>query len=271
MTQAPFPGPENTPPSNETFEQRKRKDKPGGVGKYLLIGCLGIIIISVIVIIIGAFVVYKKGRAWGADMVNSASKEVINSSQLPDDQKKRMIARIETVSQDFKDGKLTIEQVGQIAKRIGDSPMISMGMVYFFEQNYVTPSGLSAEEKTDGRRTLERLARGVFEKSITQSEMNSLTAPLMEKGANGKDTLKKKITDTELRDFLAKAKAQVELAKVPDEPFEVDMAAELDKVIREVQSGMALPDEEDAGDVSNDMPNVPQVLETPVTPAAPVQ
>ena len=257
MSQAPFPSPENTEPSNETYEQREHKRKSGGVGKYLLIGCLGIIVVSIIVIAIGAFVVYKNARAWGADLVNNASKEVINSSQLPDDQKKRMIARIETVAQDFKDGKLTIEQVGQIAERISASPMVSMGMVYFFEQGYLSPSGLTAEEKTDGRRTLERLARGVFEKSISQSEMNALTAPLMEKGANSKDTLKDKISDAELRDFLAKTKVQVELAKIPDEPFEVDMAAELDKVISEVQSGKSLPDPADAGDVSNDMPQLP--------------
>lgn len=263
MTQAPFPGSEKTPPnkrpiSDEPFEKRQ---KTGGVFKYLLIGCLGIIIVSVLAMVIGGYWLYKNARSLGADIVNNASREVINSSQLPADQKQRMISRIEKVSQDFKDGKITMEQLAEIAERIGNSPMISMGMVYFFEQNYVEPSGLTAEEKADARRTLERLARGVYEKSITESEMNALTAPLMEPGANGKDKLKDKITDAELRDFLTRTKTQVELANVPDEAFEVDMAAELDKVINEVQSGVALPDEdnslEQAEKIKHNMPKLP--------------
>lgn len=264
MTQAPFPGHENTPPSDETFEQRQSRTKQGGVWKYLLIGCLGIIVVGIIIAAIGSFVVYKNWRGWSANFVTDTSKKLINSSQLPGDQKTRMISSIEKVGKDFKDGKLTLEQVGKIAERIASSPMMSMGMVYFFEQQYVSPSGLSAEEKTDARRTMERLARGVFEKSITQHEMSTLTAPLMEKGADGKNKLKKTITDTELRDFLANANKQVETAKIPDEPFKVDMANELDKVIAEVQSGKSLPatgNEVDQSDVENQTPTLPATSE----------
>lgn len=271
MTQAPFPGPENAPShqkriSEEPFESRK---KQGSVWKYLGIGCLAIIVISLIVAIIGGIVIYKNARTWGADLVNNASKEVINKSQLPADQKQRMIARIESLSQDFKDGKLTVEQLALIAERIAQSPMLNMGMVYFFEQQIVAPSGLTSDEKVDARRTLERVARGVFEKSITQVEMDALTSPLMETGVNGKKQLKKKVTDAELREFLVKAKAQVEVAQIPDEPFRVNMAEELDKVIEEVRSGKSLPEKPSREAIENELPaNAPAV---PVAPALPDQ
>lgn len=263
MTQSPLPDPQNLPPnphriSDETFESRK---KPGSVWKYVAIGCLGIIVVSIILAVIAGAVAYKNWRSWSADFATSTSRKVINSSELPEDQKTRMITRIEAVAKDFKDGKLTVEQMGMIADRVSKSPMLNMGMVYFFEQQYLRPSGLTQEEKTQGRRTLERLARGVYEKSITKHEMETLTAPLMEARGGGRKRLRKHISDTELRDFLTKTATQVEVARIPDEPFAVDMADELDKVIDEVVTGKALPAAATRKKVENKVPDRLKELE----------
>lgn len=265
MTQSPLPDPQNLPPnphriSDETFESRK---KPGSVWKYVGIGCLGIIVVSVILAVIAGAVAYKNWRSWSADFATSTSRKVISSSDLPADQKTRMIARIESVAKDFKDGKLTVEQMGRIAERVSKSPMLNMGMVYFFEQGYLRPSGLTEEEKTQGRRTLERLARGVYEKSITKDEMETLTEPLMEARGGGGKRLRKHISDAELRDFLTKTAAQVAVSSIPDEPFHVDMADELDKVIDEVVTGKTLPADATRKEVQNKASDRLKGLEIP--------
>ena len=102
MTQNPVPP---APGSNQpglppqSPYRPPRRDTPGGVFKYLLIGCLGIVLLLGVLFAVGAFVAYKNARTWGADLASNATKQMINQTQLPADQKQRIIAQVDRVSQ----------------------------------------------------------------------------------------------------------------------------------------------------------------------------
>lgn len=111
------------------------------------------------------------------------------------------------------------------------SPILHVGMVMLAEEKYVKPSGLSDEEKADARRTLDRLARGVHEKKISETELEQVGAPITVTKPDGSTELKETVTDEELRAFLKLARDKADEHEVPDEPFDVNIAEELEKAI----------------------------------------
>lgn len=238
-------------PSQEPYAPPQKS----GVGKYLLIGCLGILIVSILVCAIGGFVAYKNARSIGASAVTAVARNAINESQMPADQKQRLISQIDQLGDDFANNNLTMEELGTIMERLVQSPVFQMGMVYFFEQQYVQKSGLTADEKAEARLTLERVARGMHEKTITQSEFETVTAPIMTTDASGDKQLKETLTDDELRAFLADAKKLADEKQIPNEPYKVDMASEFERIVQQVRSGQTLPDAESSEPLpANDMP-----------------
>jgi hypothetical protein len=79
--------------------------------------------------------------------------------------------------------------------------------------------------------SLQRFARGVFEKSIPTSAIDEVTGPISTKDAQGHTQFKQQLTTEELEEFIAAAKARADSAKVPNEPFQINVADELDKAI----------------------------------------
>ena len=204
---------------------------PRRSGCFMPTGCLVALALVAILLVGGGLYLYFNFRSIVGGMIAGAVTETITASQLPDEQKQRLIARIEQLKDDFIANRVTYEQLGRIAERIADSPILPIGMVYFMEQQYVEPSGLSTQEKHDARRTLERVARGVYEKDISHDKLDQMIAPISTIDAEGNRELKEQVTDEELRAFLKNAKAEADAAEVPDEPFHVDLADELDKAI----------------------------------------
>jgi len=106
-----------------------------------------------------------------------------------------------------------------------------LGLVMAADEKYVKPSGLSNDDQDAARRTLQRLARGAFEKTIPENEVQEAMQLVMQHQPDGSQQLKERLTDDELKAFLEKAKEKADAASVPDEPFEVNIADELEKAI----------------------------------------
>lgn len=201
--------------------------------KIVLIGCLGVFLFAVLCVSITAWYVATNIRTIGANLGQKVAVSVINDSKLPDDQKKGIISHIDRVVNDYKAGKITDEQLGQIFEKIAKSPVTIMGIVMMAEEKYVTPSKLTATEKSDAVRTLQRLGRGAYEEKIEKDKIDKIMETLMTTDSSGNKKIKEKLTDEELRAFLKLAKDEADRADVPDEAFVVDMAAEIGKSIEE--------------------------------------
>ncbi len=222
-------------------QQSQQKSGIGGCAKFG-IGCFAVILI---VGIVSGLVVRSYWRTWLGDGAQAVAVQAINDSSLTEEQKQGMIAEVGRLTEAFKNEEVNADDLGNIMNEIAGSPLLVTGMVMFVEQVYVESSGLSDEEKADARRTLQRLARGIFEETIDPRKAEDAAAPLMQTDAQGDQSLKDpaNIAPEELQAFLANAKALADEAQVPDEAFEPDIVKEFgDAIDRALQkAGKTLP------------------------------
>ena len=178
--------------------------------------------------------VFQNWKQMAAEFGKKVAADAVAKSSLPKEDKERILKRINSLADDFKSGKVSPQQLGKVMEQIAQSPLLPLGMVMAADEKYLKPSGLSQEEKDEGRRTLQRLARGAFEKTIPQNDTQEVMKLVMEPQPGGGERLKERLTDVELKTFLEKAKEKADDADVPDEAFEVNIADELEKAIDKV-------------------------------------
>lgn len=213
--------------------------QPSSGCRNLAIGC-GVAAVLLLVIAIGiAIYVAFYWRDLLADFTLPLAEQTIQKSELPEEGKERLRKRFRALAEDFKTGKLTFEQMKRIVDNVGESPLLVIALVMGTESKYIAPSGLDAEEKKAAHRTLERAARGVFERKIAQQQQERIMDVLMEPSGNGQKKLKEKLSDDEVRELLSRAKAAADASGIPDEPFEVDIAQEIEKAIDAAQKAGA--------------------------------
>ena len=217
-----------TPPRGLTSRHRSNL-RLGSAKKGCLIALVVLILLTVGLSVF-AYTKWKQGAAW---LMSVTTQQLVQQSPLAKEEKDRIVARVEALGSDFKQGKITGDQLTKVMQAIATSPIFPSGMVIAAERKYVNPSGLSNEEKDAGRRSLQRLARGVVENKVTLDEVEAAAGPITTKDAQGNVKLRDVVSDAELREFLANAKAKADEKNIPDEPYVINFADELDKVINE--------------------------------------
>jgi len=204
------------------------KSNRGGALKIVLI-ILGALFL--LLVVTGIYVA-THWKGWTADFANVAAQQVIKESGLPDDQRDAIMSEIKQLGDDFKSGRISTEELGRVAKAIADSPLIPLAGVQAARHKYVEPSDMSPKEKDAAIRSLQRFARGVHEKKIPKDTIDDVIKPVAEIKPNSRWSLKDNPTRMELDQFIANVKARADDAKIPNEPFDLNIADELRKAIR---------------------------------------
>ena len=201
---------------------------------YVILG-----VVLVVVLICGglAFAVYR--MITGAvdiavEVVHEATVQGIQSSDMDDDDKDTIVAQIDRVHAAYKAGDITTEQVTQLFGDIIQGPIMMVGMCQHMERRFVIPSDLSDDEKAEGQLTLQRVARGTFEGTISRSQFQTLTDSISVNDPNGNPSLKETLTDEELREFLTQCKKLADDNKIPEEPYDIDIGEEIKKAVDKV-------------------------------------
>jgi hypothetical protein len=197
------------------------------------IGCGVIVVLGLLAVVLGGFWVANNARELGTDFAVTAMKEGLNELEVPDDQRKRMHDRIDDVGQQFKDGKLEIEQVLAIFKKLSESPILPAGVSLFVKRVYIRDSGLDSEEKAAADIAIQRFSRGVIDGSIPEAKREAVLDMISTKRPDGNREFKQKLTDDELRDFLKAVTETADEAGVAAEVPEINFADEFDKAIDE--------------------------------------
>lgn len=201
-------------------------------------GCLIAILVSLaLVIAVGVWIALSV-KGWVAAGMRSVATAIVSESQLPLEQKNAITARIDQVAADWKAGKVTTEQLGHILEEITQGPVMALGMVGLADEMYITPAAIPDAEKDAGRRSLQRFARGVVEGKIPAAAAEELLNIVSYMPSPNNRQMKKTLTAAELQQLLTSAKAHADKADVPDEPYTVNYADEID---RAVQRGMEKP------------------------------
>jgi hypothetical protein len=204
-----------------------RSGNRGGATKVILI-ILGVLVFCVALAVI---FVAMNWKTWAASAANAATENMVKESGLPDDQKNEILAEIRDLGDNFKSGKITTQQMAQMAKEITDGPLIPLAGVQLARHKYIEPSAMTPAEKDASILAVQRFARGVYEKKIPRNELDDVIAPISEPGPGGRRRLKDTATSTEISQFVANAKARADAAMVPNEHFDLNIADELKKAI----------------------------------------
>ncbi|HYO24875.1 MAG TPA: hypothetical protein VEQ85_07990 [Lacipirellulaceae bacterium] len=190
--------------------------------------------IGVALLIVGAVAAYfiaRNWRDWTADLGVQVVEQTLEASDLPAPEKAEIGAQVDRVATAFREGKLSARQIEALVQRLAASPLATSLVVAAVESKYLQKSGLPEEEKSAGRTTLRRFARGVIDSSIPEAQRDAALAHLADRDADGGWTLRERVSDDELRAFFAAAEAEADAAQIPDEPEVVDPSEELRRVI----------------------------------------
>jgi hypothetical protein len=231
------------------FYQEPPRSSGSGCGLGILLGCLGVFVVCVILCAGSVWNVQQNAGKWVAGMVREVIVATVNASEIPAGEKAEVIAQIDRVADAYKQGRIRAEDLEPMMQKLEKSPAFLMMQTWGLEQAYIEPSGLSDEEKEQGRRTIERAFRGLVEQKITQDEFRGVVpqqpGQADVKIDNGKTVVKASrgqrspLTDEEVRTMLADLKKLADDAEIPDEPFTIDIGDEVKKLVDEVLAARA--------------------------------
>lgn len=199
-------------------------------------GCLIALAVFFALVVAVAIFVAVSWKGWVANLMTSTTNQAVAGLNLPQADKDRINGRVTQLADDFKSGKVSLAQLQSVGETLVNGPLMPFAMVQGFEQGYVSKAKLNAEEQAAAERSLERLARGIFEKKIPLEAMNDVMVPISDPpiGKGGRRIRQPdQVTPEQVKEFIALAKAKADDAKIPDEPFKVDVAGELVKAIDE--------------------------------------
>lgn len=199
----------------------------GGIGK----GCLIAAGVVLAIIIAVAIWVALNWKGWAGSAMRQGTTAIVQQSALPQEEKTAVLTRVDAITKDFEDGKISTEQFGNVMKALAESPIMAAGAVYGVDKAHIEKSGLTKEEKAAGRLELQRVARGVSDGVLKPHDLQAVIDTISEKDPFGNKKVKQKLTDADLKALFVKAKETADAGKISNEPFTIDLIYEIDKVI----------------------------------------
>lgn len=206
-----------------------RWERRGG----LLAGCLTLIGALVVLLIVAVVLLVIYGRGWLAAAGLLIAEQALEETELPELERQEILDHLDALAEDFKARRVSWTQLRSVAESIVRSPLLPAAAVYAARKEYFDPSGLSAEEKANAELQMQRLARGVFEGTITIDEMEDVVDAIAvrtdEHTWRFKD--RKIVSDEDLRQMVSEVTTLVDQKGIPAEPFTIDVSDEIGRAI----------------------------------------
>ena len=210
----------------------ERLTKSSGCGTQIAVGCAVMLVLG----LVGAYLAYRAFRARALPMMaagmTKAVEGMLKESDLTDDEKEQVRRSVGRVTDRLAAGELSGPQCVKLVEALTQGPLLHLMMVKSFHKQQVEQSGLSEEEKAQAKRSTDRFLRGIAEEKIPPEASQSVAQSVpKEQGPGRQEQWKEKLTDDEVRKVVATVKKAADDAAVPDEPYEVDLVKEIDKVV----------------------------------------
>ena len=248
-------------------------DPPKGNG--CLKGCLIIAVLLLVIAIGSGWYVSQNWRGMASGFARTVMTQSLEQSDLPAEEQEEIRVQIERLLTEFEEGRLTQDQAERLMQRFAESPLSAVAIAYTIELKYFDESGLSDQEKEEGRMTLRRCVRGLFDGDLTEDDVDPVLGKIATKTDDGGWELPETLTDEELRTFLADAKLRADEVGIPETVEVVDPSDEIKRIVDSVlmPDDLEEPSEENP-DASDESPmTAPESVEqdsdepTPVEPA----
>lgn len=159
--------PANTTPFGPpTYPQPPRKSGYSWLlGLALVI--LGVMTLGGVVCVAGVWYVATNVDRWLVGLGREAIVAMINESELPATEKTEVITQIDRVVTAYKERKIDQADLERILTELQDSPALKALALYGIEEEFFNGTELPEAEQEQGRRTIQRAIRGVFEGKIS--------------------------------------------------------------------------------------------------------
>ncbi|HEX5470745.1 MAG TPA: hypothetical protein VFW73_02610 [Lacipirellulaceae bacterium] len=216
--------------SNQYDESTPRRRS---VWTTCLFGCLAVLALLVVFGVIVGIWFSRHWRGWFAEFGSQAIEQGIDASELPQQEKMQVKAQVDRVANDFRDGKISPQQMATIMQKLTQSPLMPSLVVAAVDKRYFDRSGLSNDEKAEGRTALNRFARGMIDGKINQQGVDSVMSHVANRKADGKWQLRSQVSDQDLRAAISAAKSQADAAGISQQPPVVDPSDEIKRIIDE--------------------------------------
>lgn len=240
-------------PAGRSDEPKKKSWWP-----TCLIGCFVMFVLILVGGGIGIWVLTKKGPAMFAEIARTGLTSAVNESDLPAEEKQQVVAQIDRLVDGFKSGEITGEELGTAMQKVMESPVMAGFIVAGFKAQYVDNATWPDEEKASANRALERLWRGSDEGKITMNDLEPLLNIVATKTGNSWQ-MKPKLSDEEVKQFVAKSSEIADTAAIPDEAYPIKISATLKKFVDEIfqevspeAADVQIPGEASAPEVESD-------------------
>ena len=217
----------------QNYDDRK---KMSGFQK-VAIGCFILTIILCLTCGLGIWWITANLRTVGTRMTRAMLKLGIQEMKLPDDQQSRIFDRIDNVSQQFQEEKISFEQLERIFQKLAESPLFPAGSALLAERVYLDQSGLGDDEKEAGKLAIRRFTRGSLEQSISEQRNGEVLDIISTWNPETKNReFLENLSDQQLRHFIAEAKRAADEADVVENIPEINFADEFDRAIDQALS-----------------------------------
>jgi hypothetical protein len=217
----------------------------GGCGCGIVVGCLGVVLIVMVLCGGGVWWASRNVERLVAMGVRQVIVALVNDSDLPQQEKTEVITQIDRVVDAFAEKKISQAELQQIGEELQKSPVFVVIGAWGLEKIFIEPSGLSDDEKQAAKRTLSRAMRGVMEKKISEQQFTGALPQTDQAGALGKPPRprpgNRQVTDAEVRKMIADLKQLADDAGIPDEEIAIDIGDEVKKVVDKALEGKGAP------------------------------
>ena len=219
---------------------RKYESRRGGMSA----GCMGCLVVAIVLLALvlgGGIYAWMNWKNWAGDLAIAGVTQFVDASELTDEQKTALKGEFTSIVERFKSGEITLDQLAAAAKKLEDSPIVPAGLALAANAKYIAPSSLTEEEKSDARIQISRFVHGVIEEKIPKDKIDAAVAPIALQTQPGQWQFKDQslVKTEELKTLVANMRKEADDAGVAEQPPEVDLAAEIRKIMDEVLTGAA--------------------------------
>ena len=206
----------------------KQEEKSSSFLKILGIGCLGFIILGAL----GAWYVVNNVKSITAEVAQSIAGEIINKTQLPEEDKKELLVILDEITEDVKDGKITNDEFRAMLESFSESGLLPALGLRFFETAYLKDADLSQEKKEELLKHLSRYRWGLINDKIEYFNQNlDDIMNIISVKQGDKSEFKQELTNDELLDAVNIMKEAADISQIEDKKFNIEVAKEVRKVL----------------------------------------
>lgn len=220
------------------------RPKKSNAGKYILVGCLSIVIAGLLLGGIGGVIVWQNWRGWTANASVATIDRALKEIHLPNEEHDALLQRARLLADEFVAKNITIEEFQKLGEALSESELMPMLISKAMYGGYIAPSTLSDEDKARGQLAFGRLARGFVDGKLVDDDIEPVVAPLGKSGQYSINLSEKsdsgfemrspqQVTNEDLLEVIARAEKLAEEKELAPEPLNVDIVQELDRIVEE--------------------------------------